>query len=79
MTGRSAAMLGFPDRGTLAAGRKADVVIFDAATIADRGTPTDPAQAPVGVETVIVNGEVVLEGGAVTAARPGRLLRRATR
>ena len=76
MAGRSAAMLGFPDRGTLAAGQKADVVIFDAATIADRGTPTEPAQAPVGVETVIVNGEVVLDAGSVTPARPGRLLRR---
>jgi N-acyl-D-amino-acid deacylase len=79
MAGRSAAMLGFPDRGTLATGRKADVVIFDAATIADRGTPTEPAQAPVGVETVIVNGEVVLDGGTVTSARPGRLLRRTQR
>ncbi len=79
MTGRSAAMLGFADRGTLAAGRKADVVIFDAATIADRGTPTEPAQAPVGVETVIVNGEVVLDRGEVTSARPGRLLRRTAR
>jgi N-acyl-D-amino-acid deacylase len=79
MTGRPATMLGLADRGTLAAGRKADVVIFDPATIADRGTPTEPAQAPVGVDTVIVNGEVVLDRGEVTAARPGRLLRRNVR
>jgi N-acyl-D-amino-acid deacylase len=76
MTSRSAAMLGLADRGVVAAGKKADVVIFDPATIADRGTPLEPAQAPVGVDTVIVNGQIVLDGGQVTAARPGRALRR---
>ena len=76
MTSRSAAMLGLTDRGVVAAGKKADVVIFDAATIADRGTPQEPAQAPVGVDTVIVNGQVVLDRGEVTSARPGRVLRR---
>jgi len=79
MTSRSAAMLGLADRGVVASGKKADVVIFDAATIADRGTPQEPAQAPVGVESVIVNGEVVLERGDVTSARPGRMLRRGAR
>lgn len=79
MTSRSAKMLGLADRGVLAAGKRADVVIFDPATVADRGTPLDPAQAPVGIETVIVNGEIVLDAGAVTAARPGRLLRRSLR
>ncbi len=76
MTSRSAAMLGLADRGVVAVGKKADVVIFDAATIADRGTPQEPAQAPVGVETVIVNGQVALDRGEVTSARPGRALRR---
>ena len=76
MTSRSAAMLGLADRGVILAGKKADVVIFDAATIADRGTPQEPAQAPVGVDTVIVNGQVVLDRGEVTSARPGRALRR---
>ncbi len=75
MTSRSAAMLGLPDRGAIAVGRKADVVVFDAAAIADRGTPQEPAQAPVGVDTVIVNGQVVLDRGQVTPARPGRALR----
>ena len=78
MTSRSAAMLGLSDRGVVAAGKKADVVIFDAATIADRGTPQEPAQPPVGVDTVIVNGQIVLERGEVTSARPGRVLRRGT-
>ena len=76
MTSRSAAMLGLADRGVVAVGKKADVVIFDAATIADRGTPQEPALAPVGVDTVIVNGQVVLDRGEVTRARPGRALRR---
>jgi len=76
MTSRSAAMLALADRGVVATGKKADVVIFDAATIADRGTPQEPAHAPVGVDMVIVNGQVVLEGGDVTSARPGRALRR---
>ncbi len=76
MTSRSAAMVGLVDRGVVAAGKKADVTIFDATTIADRGTPQEPAQAPVGVDTVIVNGQVVLDHGEVTSARPGRALRR---
>jgi N-acyl-D-amino-acid deacylase len=79
MTSRSAAMLGLSDRGVIATGKKADVVIFDAATIADRGTPQEPAQPPVGVDTVIVNGQIVLERGEATSARPGRVLRRGAR
>lgn len=77
MTGRSAAQLGMPDRGVVAAGRKADLVVFDPRTIQDRGTPADAAQAPVGVSYVIVNGEVVLDRGVMTRARPGRGLKRA--
>lgn len=76
MTGRSAAHIGLGDRGVVARGRKADIVVFDAATIQDRGTPQNPAQAPEGMIHVIVNGEVVLENGRPTAARPGRALRR---
>lgn len=76
MSGRSAAFLGLHDRGLLEAGRKADVVIFDPATIQDRGTKSEPAQAPVGMHYVIVNGEIVLDAGAMTAARPGRPLKR---
>jgi N-acyl-D-amino-acid deacylase len=76
MTGRSAAMLGLTDRGAVARGRKADLVLFDAGTVADRGTPTDPSLAPIGVQTVIVNGEIVMDRGEMTSARPGRALRR---
>lgn len=77
MTGRSARQLGFDDRGLIAPGKKADLVVFDAAAIQDRGTPTDPAQPPVGISHVIVNGQIVLDDGKMTSARPGRGLRRA--
>jgi N-acyl-D-amino-acid deacylase len=78
MTSRSAAMLGLADRGAIAKGKRADVVIFDPASIADSGTPQEPSQPPVGIETVIVNGDIVLDAGTMTAARPGRMLRRAS-
>jgi N-acyl-D-aspartate/D-glutamate deacylase len=55
-------------------GGKGDLVVFDAASIADRGTPQDPALSPVGIDTVI--GQIVLASGAPTGARPGRALRR---
>jgi N-acyl-D-amino-acid deacylase len=77
MTGRSAAQLGMDDRGVIAAGKKADITIFDAATIQDRGVPGNAAQSPAGVACVIVNGEVVLDNGTMTEARPGRALKRA--
>ena len=76
MTGRSAAQLGIPDRGILAAGKKADITIFDPATIQDRGVPGDAAQSPVGISYVIVNGQVVLDQGRMTGARPGRGIKR---
>jgi N-acyl-D-amino-acid deacylase len=75
MTGRSAARLGLTDRGIIAVGRKADLVIFDAAAIADRGTPQEPDLSPVGIDTVIVNGTIVLSKGSPTGARPGHALR----
>jgi N-acyl-D-amino-acid deacylase len=76
MTGRSARRLGLSDRGVVGVGRKADLVVFDPETIADRGTPAEPAQSPVGIDVVLVNGEVVLDHGVETAARPGRALKR---
>jgi N-acyl-D-amino-acid deacylase len=76
MTGRSAARLGMPERGAIAAGKFADIVIFDPRTIADRGTPETPDVHPLGIRDVIVNGEVVLRDGSMTGARPGRGLKR---
>jgi N-acyl-D-amino-acid deacylase len=75
MTGRSAARLGLTDRGIMAVGRKADLVIFDATAIADRGTLQEPDLSPVGIDPVIVNGTIVLSKGSPTGARPGHALR----
>ncbi|MFN2446258.1 MAG: amidohydrolase family protein, partial [Vicinamibacterales bacterium] len=76
MTSLPASILGLPDRGTIAAGKQADLVLFDPGTVADRATFEDPFQYPVGIDTVIVNGEVVLDDGRHTNARPGRVLKR---
>jgi len=77
MTGMPARRLGLPDRGRIAAGAKADLVMFDAATIADRATALAPHLAPLGIAHVLVNGVAVVRDGKPTAARPGRALRRA--
>ena len=76
-------MSGFPaerfrikDRGFLREGYGADVVIFDPATVADRATWDEPRLEPVGIDQVIVNGQVVVEAGASTGVLPGRVLRR---
>jgi N-acyl-D-amino-acid deacylase len=78
MTGLPARRLGLPDRGRLAEGAKADVVVFDPATVADRATYEDPHRYAAGVGDVVVNGRVVIAGGEHTGARPGRVLRPGT-
>jgi len=77
MTGFPAAKFGLKDRGVIAPGAFADLVLFDPATIIDRGTFEDPKQSPAGVRMVLVNGEAVARDGAATDARPGKTLRRA--
>ena len=71
-----AARLGLADRGLLRVGWKADVVIFDAETVADTATFDDPARYPIGIRDVIVNGRAAVRDGDETGDRPGRLLRR---
>ena len=53
-------------------------MIFDPATVADRATFEEPFRYPVGIDIVIVNGQVVLEDGQHTNTRPGKVLRRST-
>ncbi|MEW6320968.1 MAG: D-aminoacylase [Acidobacteriota bacterium] len=77
MSSLPAATLGLSDRGLIETGRAADLVIFDPETVADRATFEDPFQYPVGIDTVVVNGQVVLDEGTHTGARPGRVLRHA--
>ena len=76
MTSLSAAHVGLVDRGRIAPGYFADLVLFDPATVLDRSTPTAPREPAVGIRTVWVNGVVVYEGGAVTGRYPGRAIRR---
>jgi hypothetical protein len=56
-------------------GALADLVVFDPATIRDRATFEQPRQFAEGMRYVAVNGQLVVDGGALTAARPGRALR----
>jgi len=74
MTSFPAQRVGLHDRGVLRPGMKADIAVWDAAAIADTATFEQPHQYAVGVHTVIVNGRIVYENGAMTAARPGRVL-----
>ena len=74
MSAFPAQRIGLVDRGVLREGMKADIAIFDPATVRDMATFERPHQYAEGVDCVIVNGQVAFEGGKMTAARPGRLL-----
>jgi N-acyl-D-aspartate/D-glutamate deacylase len=74
-TGLVADTFGLRDRGVLEVGRAADVVVFDPAAVQDAATFLDPQQFPTGIDTVIVNGTLVVNAGHHTGARPGRVLR----
>jgi N-acyl-D-aspartate/D-glutamate deacylase len=76
MTSLNAAKAGLDGRGLLQPGMFADVTVFDPEKILDLATYTDPFRYSEGVEYVLVNGELVLDHGERTAARPGRALRR---
>jgi len=76
VTSAPAARLGIPDRGLLRDGMRADITVFDPATIASTATYEMPRSYPVGIPYVIVNGVVVVDDGTHTGALPGRALRR---
>lgn len=74
LTGLPATNLELDRRGFLKEGMFADVVVFDAATIADRATYENPHQYATGVRHVLVNGVPVIRDGEHTGAKPGRAL-----
>jgi N-acyl-D-amino-acid deacylase len=76
MTSMPAAQLGLKDRGRIAAGYKADLVLFDPKTVIDKSTVERPLEPPVGIEAVMVNGKWAVDGGKVTGARAGVPLRK---
>ena len=79
MTGLPAERLGLADRGLLQVAKKADLVVFDPNTVADRATFEEPHQLSAGIMAVLVNGTLVIDRGAPTGALPGRVLRHGTK
>jgi N-acyl-D-aspartate/D-glutamate deacylase len=74
MTSWAATRMRIPNRGTIKEGNWADVTIFDYDKIQDRATYQEPRLAPVGIEYVLVNGQIVMENGVHTGARPGKII-----
>jgi N-acyl-D-aspartate/D-glutamate deacylase len=80
MTSFSAERMGLRDRGLLERGRAADIVVFDPQQVGDNTTRSTPNRSPSGIELVIINGQVVAEGGRFDPdSRAGRVLRRRSR
>jgi N-acyl-D-amino-acid deacylase len=78
-SGLPAQIVGLRDRGLLQEGFMADVVVFDYGRLDDRYDLLRPDQGPVGIEYVLVNGEVAVEGGRPTGTMAGRVLDRRTK
>ncbi len=77
MTSLAARNVGIRDRGTVAPGQYADLVLLDPARVLDRATPAEPHLLSTGIARVWVNGEVVFEDGRSTGRHPGMVIRRA--
>lgn len=75
MTSWPAMRMGLSDRGVLREGLKADITIFDYDRLDDRASFAQPTISPVGIDYVLVNGQLVVDGGKVTGARPGAVLK----
>ncbi|MDG1713660.1 MAG: amidohydrolase family protein [Woeseiaceae bacterium] len=68
-------ILSINNRGLLREGYYADITIFDPETVIDKATFEDPHQYAVGINTVLVNGVIVVKNGLHNGNRPGRVLR----
>ena len=75
MTSIPAKRFSIENRGMIREGYFADLTLFDPETIQDRATFDHPLQYPEGIEYVLVNGEVVLDRGRRTKARPGKVIK----
>ena len=71
MTRAPAERLKLSDRGRIEPGAVADVVLFNARTVIDRSTFSDPTVLPVGIEKVFVGGELVWDAGKPSTGRAG--------
>jgi N-acyl-D-aspartate/D-glutamate deacylase len=76
MTSLPADFLRLYDRGRIAAGKVADIAVFDAATVRDNSTWSKPSELATGVRYVLVNGELALSDGKPTGATPGKFVKR---
>ncbi|HLA77546.1 MAG TPA: D-aminoacylase [Vicinamibacteria bacterium] len=74
MTSLPASRMRLHDRGIVRPGMAADLVAFDPATVRERSTYADPLHYSEGIPYVAVNGQLVVDGGRITEARPGRPL-----
>jgi N-acyl-D-amino-acid deacylase len=75
MTSMPAQAFRFSDRGWIKEGYAADVVIFDPKTVEDLATFEKPHQYPLGIQCVIVNGEITCQHGGMTGKLPGKVIR----
>ena len=75
MTLKPAQAFGLRNRGSIKVGNFADIVIFNQKTVGDKGTFLNPEQYPVGIEYVLVNGNVVLHSGIYEKIPAGKVLR----
>jgi N-acyl-D-amino-acid deacylase len=75
MSSLAANRLGLHDRGRIAPGLLADLVIFDPDLVQDRATFTSPMEMAEGIDFMLVNGVLVIDEGRLTHATPGRILR----
>jgi N-acyl-D-aspartate/D-glutamate deacylase len=75
MTSLPANRLGLRERGRIAPGMAADLVIFDPARIQDRATYEQPLQYAEGVDYLLINGKLAIDGGKTTAAHVGKVLK----
>lgn len=74
MTSLPASQFGLEDRGVLAVGKKADIVVFDPAEVRDTATFEKPHQFAKGIDLVVVNGAVTIQDGRMTGKRAGMFL-----
>ena len=74
LTSAPAQRLGLTDRGLIKPGLAADLVVFDPETVQDRATFDNPTRYPAGIDYVIVNGAVIIDGGEHSGLLSGRVL-----
>ncbi|MDF2512216.1 MAG: N-acyl-D-amino-acid deacylase [Herbinix sp.] len=76
LTYKAAKAMNMKERGLIKEGYYADLTLFDPETILDQGDYVNPIQHPVGIEYVLINGNLVVKNGVHTGARSGKVLRR---